>query len=414
MKRRRRCFVTFLLVLAAACGRASETAPTIGSWAGTITTEGNVTTVVNESGSVWGGKARLVEEASIGVESGAPEYMLGRISSVHADGQRIAVLDPQARMVRLYDYAGNFIANVGGPGEGPGELRRPELLTMDGAGAIYVLDVGDHRIHQFAADGGFVTAWSGAEPACCIWKPVPAPEGRLWMPVEVVDRTTRERRSGFQLHGPEGPEGEVSWLPEIPFDPPTYRVDGRDTATPLAPRISWNITPAGGLVAGAGDRYRFETVAADGSKIVVERYWEPTPIDPDEREWWRRLTVAMTSRRIAGWSWDGAEIPRTKPAFSMLVPAMSGDIWVRRDTGTVRLDDCMKDPLAELPGEGRIEPCFRGVFVLDVFGSDGRYLGEVETPPGFGLFHADGETVVAVVTDEAGTLRVKRYRLVAR
>ena len=40
---------------------------TDGTWVGTITTEGNVTTVINEAGSVWGGAATLVEEASIGV-----------------------------------------------------------------------------------------------------------------------------------------------------------------------------------------------------------------------------------------------------------------------------------------------------------------------------------------------------------
>ena len=38
-----------------------------GSWVGTITTEGNVTTVINKSGSVWGGAATLVEEVSIDV-----------------------------------------------------------------------------------------------------------------------------------------------------------------------------------------------------------------------------------------------------------------------------------------------------------------------------------------------------------
>jgi len=45
------------------------------TWVGTITTEGNVTTVVNESGSVWGGTARLVEEASIGLAVGPEEYI---------------------------------------------------------------------------------------------------------------------------------------------------------------------------------------------------------------------------------------------------------------------------------------------------------------------------------------------------
>ena len=59
------------------CVGPIEPAGTDGTWVGTITTEGNLTTVVNESGSVWGGTATLVEEASIGVETGEDPYMLG-------------------------------------------------------------------------------------------------------------------------------------------------------------------------------------------------------------------------------------------------------------------------------------------------------------------------------------------------
>ncbi len=42
-----------------ACGNQESATDTDGTWVGTITTEGNVTTVVNESGSVWGGTARF-------------------------------------------------------------------------------------------------------------------------------------------------------------------------------------------------------------------------------------------------------------------------------------------------------------------------------------------------------------------
>ncbi len=58
-----------VIVAAASCAPAEEAPAPDGTWVGTITTEGNVTTVVNESGSMWGWTARLVEEASIGVES---------------------------------------------------------------------------------------------------------------------------------------------------------------------------------------------------------------------------------------------------------------------------------------------------------------------------------------------------------
>ena len=61
--------VSVVALAALACGPQESATDAGGSWVGTITTEGNVTTVVNESGSVWGGTARLVEEASIGARS---------------------------------------------------------------------------------------------------------------------------------------------------------------------------------------------------------------------------------------------------------------------------------------------------------------------------------------------------------
>ena len=45
----------FAGVSGAGCGSSAPPAATAGEWVGTITTEGNVTTVANESGSVWGG-----------------------------------------------------------------------------------------------------------------------------------------------------------------------------------------------------------------------------------------------------------------------------------------------------------------------------------------------------------------------
>ena len=59
------------LCLLTACAGDSEVPADSPEWRGSITTEGTVTTVRNESGSVWEGVGTLVEEASIGVEAGA-------------------------------------------------------------------------------------------------------------------------------------------------------------------------------------------------------------------------------------------------------------------------------------------------------------------------------------------------------
>jgi hypothetical protein len=90
----------------------------------------------------------------------------------------------------------------------------------------------------------------------------------------------------------------------------------------------------------------------------------------------------------------------------------------------VRVEDCVEDPLADdgawesTPASGR--SCWRNAHIIDVFDAEGRFLGEVETPPGFswsayslyGLArHIDADRVVVAVEDETGVIRVKRYRL---
>jgi len=106
-----------------ACGPPESAPDADGTWIGTITTEGDVTTVVNESGSVWGGPASLVEEASIGVESGPDEYLFGQIGGVWADEDRIYIADYQVPAVRVYDTSGRYLFDIGSRGQGPGEYE---------------------------------------------------------------------------------------------------------------------------------------------------------------------------------------------------------------------------------------------------------------------------------------------------
>ena len=88
------------------CATQEDAAGGEAIWVGTITTDGNLTTVVNESGSVWSGPASLVEEASIGVESGEDPNMFGFVFGVVASDERIYVLDRQVPALRMYDLDG--------------------------------------------------------------------------------------------------------------------------------------------------------------------------------------------------------------------------------------------------------------------------------------------------------------------
>ena len=404
-------------VCTAACGGSAGDEET--SWVGTITTDGNVTTVVNEAGSVWGGTATLIEELSIGVESGAEEYMFGRVGSLYATDELIYVLDAQLPAVRAYDHDGNFVRTYGASGQGPGEYTRPSLVAADSAGRVFVLVDRLGRINVYEPGGAPLAHWPLENPRCCAWPMYALDDGTLWLPMqEWFERDgRRDRFFGVQAIGLDGLLGEMIPIPEIDYERSTFEMrPGSDMVTPFSARLAWNPAPGGRLLVGASDRYRFEVHERDGSKLVVERSWEPVPVPPEHAEWERRRTLAF-HRGVNNpeASWDGSGMPSHKPAYDTLVPALSGETWVARSRASTRLDDCAEDPLQEGHPAGYERPCWQNEQVVDVFGADGRYLGEVELPEGAALFaltfFIDGDRIVAAVEDAAGTITVRRYRL---
>ena len=132
----------------------------------------------------------------------------------------------------------------------------------------------------------------------------------------------------------------------------------------------------------------------------------------------RRYVASLAANGLAeddpDYAWDGAEIPDHKPAYSMLVPALSGETWVVRWGASVPLADCAQDPIDEGYQASAERPCWDNENIVDVFGADGRYLGEVDLPDGVALnaFSVDDRRVVTLVQGADEVARVKRYRLV--
>lgn len=241
------------------------------SWVGTVTSSGDSTTVVNKSGSVWGGTAVLVEEATIGVDTGPDEYMLGDIAAVHADDARIYVVDPRVPAVRTYDHAGTFTGDIGARGEGPGEYTEPVLVAVATDGTTFVYDNGGRRVLRYARDGTALQTLRAPAPpfGCCGWPMLVAPDGHLWIPLvePAYMREAGSTRFGTGVQGSDGPDGSVVWAPDL--DSRTSTLSAGAGNIPFGPDVVWGIASAGSIVAGVSDRDRFEIYAADGSRLVV-------------------------------------------------------------------------------------------------------------------------------------------------
>ena len=311
-----------LLMTVAACSVDGDDSNPDGTWVGTITTEGNVTTVVNESGSVWGGTATLVEEASIGVEAGAEPYLLGMVLDVGVAGDLIYVLDRQVHRVRVYDRSGIHVRDLGREGDGPGEFRSPAALAV--GQRIYVRDSQVGRITLFDKMGELVDTWP-IRPHFSEYPMVATTAGELYVPYE----------DGMTPWGPEGKAGEPIPYWEDQRRPPRVRAIRADGAefgydVPFWPIRVFAMSPSGALFRGFGDAYRFTVQRQDGTELRVERRVAPATLADDEAAWHRAQVSEYVRQADSGWEWEGPEIPAAKPAFGAFVPALSGEVWVQR------------------------------------------------------------------------------------
>jgi len=406
-------FIAFSLT---ACATQDDAPEAESIRVGNISTAGDVTTVVNESGSMWGGNATLVEETSIGVAAGADEYMFGQVASVFADEGHIYVVDSQVPTVRMYTLDGSFVHDLGAKGQGPGEYRWPTIVAAGEDGRVFVVDMGTRRINIYDATGESADTWPFPDYLCCVWPIYPLTGEAVWAPVrQGADLTSA--RLGVQTVGPDGPYGDVTWVPDLDYERVTYDMGtGREGTAPFSAYRTWQPAPNGRLLVGATDSYRFEAHNQDGSRLVVQRFWQPVPLPAEHREWVRRLRVASQRRFVPDFAWDGAEIPDHKPAYRELIGALSGETWVVRWGPSVRLPHCGGDPLDDEFQAAYERPCWDDESVVDVFGADGRFLGGVDLPdgvtPSAATFFVDGRHVVTLVDDANGVARVKRYRVV--
>ncbi len=390
-----------------------------GEWVAETFTDGSVRTVRTISGSVWNGPAHLVEEASIGEADGDEHYLLGDIGSLCAHGGRIFLLDRQIPAVRVYDWNGRWIRNIGREGSGPGELRSPTSVRISQVdGRIFVRDGTQGRLNVYSSAGDPLDTWPIRTGFMTSRQLVVTPEGELysstWAPggEDIVDM-----RSAMVNLTAEGFGPDTLLAPEYDFE--EWRIEIRSenqyisNNVPFSPTTTWAMTPLRTMIGGVSDDYRFDIHHPDGRIIRVEKQWDRMPVDPGERAWHRARATANMRGMQEGWAWNGPEPPHVKPPFDEFMADADGRIWV------IRAGPGILNPDAPAEPEDRTEfwrnPRWRDSYFIDVFDHEGRFLGSLDIPAGFELYpepYFDGDTVIALVTDAADVPRVKRFRLV--
>lgn len=411
-----------LALLLAACTQEPAPAEDDGEWRGTVETDGAVTTVDNAAGSVWDGDGTLRLQASIGVAEGEDPYIFGRIGAVTATEERIIVADEQVPVVRVYDFDGNYLHDLGRAGQGPGEYGLPRGLGTDARHRVFIRDDARYAIHVYELDGTHLETWDTQHHVSSLTPMTVTPDGRAIIYAVRSTDGGSERRAGLRMFGPAGPIGSLKEPPTFEFErvmvSAVTRTAGGGSrrgyrSAPHFPDVHWAFTPSEHMIAGLATDYRFEIRRPDGTRTVVEKYRDPVPVGDRERAELRESLTAWARQIQSDWSWDLPSIPEHKPPFIDILAGRSGEVWVVRPLESQRLPDC-REHVDDL-GIASYERCWRQDLVLDVFEPGGRFLGSVDAPPDWSRHvapHIDGDTFVAAVEDEAGIQYVRRYELV--
>lgn len=384
-------------------------------------TVGDTLVVRTVSGSQWGEDAFLVPEVSIGELEGELEYLFGSIASlgVGADGT-IYVVDRQVPELRAYDANGTFRGILGGPGEGPGELKQPDGgLAVLSDGRVLVRDPGNARIQEFTADGRPGEAWGvvrgGFNTSRPMWKDR---QDNVYISVLLdPEADVREWRTGLAQIHPDGTRGDTLEVPDAAYDPPRIEArvenDGSVSVSmnsvPFSPDEEWVLHPGGYFVHGVSTRYAF-TLNRPQGLLRVERNYDPVPVLPAEKEaaeW--SATRNMRSMK-PDWRWNGPPIPDEKPPYRGFITARDGTIWVQVSQEGFEEDNPDFDPRED----GSRPTRWREPTAFDVFAEDGTYRGRVHAPDGISIYPTpviDGNFVWATTRDDLGVQRVVRFRV---
>jgi hypothetical protein len=381
--------------------------------------------------------ASVVEELSMGVVDGPPEYTFAAIKDI-AIGQNGSMLILEgsifaSRSLRLYDAHGRFIRNVGRRGRGPGEWERPSAVAVMPDGKFLLLDPLNHRITVYSAAGDYTGTWGipyfhvtiggngvmrvDANGIIAIRATVPPPS------TIAAKAIVRVRPGGEVIDTLAEPA-----LPDVRkrVTSTSWRGNARLTtvlSVPYSPRPFWQWSPLGYFVSGVTDRYAIDMRLprrhpGDGDKpptwregepvLSIRATYSPLEISPAERAD-QRASKERTLRNIGGeQSGPLPEIPRFKPFFRDVYVGDDGRIWIMVHTPSERYS-----PPEQRTRSGDVirQIGWREPDTMDVFEPDGTYLGRVQLPNDLYLRAFRGDQIWGFVLGEFDVPIVKRYRV---
>ncbi len=300
----------------------------------------------------------------------------------------VAVADTANNRVQTFSADGQITAAWGIAGRGPGYVTRPGAVAIDSAGTVHVADTVAHRIERLDRDGAYLgqTGYIAAS-------------------------------SGFAA--PNSGAGQFDSPNGVAFAPQTGRIWVADTANHRVQELTaagaW-VATHGGAGSGLGQFQapRAVAVGADGAVLVADTgNARVQRRDPTTGSWSIVAAggpVALSAPAgVAGaadgsvYASDGDRVVRLAGAASSVLPAPAAGA-LKAPGGLARHGSALY--VADT-GTSRVLRHDLGTGAWDVFGTEGRGVGQFVAPTGVAVDPAGESLVVA----DTGNDRLQRFRL---
>ena len=396
-----------LILVLAACGDAGN-----GQWQGTVTDSAGVEIVTNTGTGLWGADEgwTVEQDLRIGQADGEPQYQFGQIAGIDvgSDG-RIYVYDQQASEVRVFGPEGEFVARMGKPGSGPGELGQGAGPLMVGPGdTVLIPDIAQQRVTRFTPAGEPAGSFSVSIADGIPVKWMEAPNGDIVqqsMIMAMPNQPTVEPRNLLLRREPSG--RIIDTLMVMPAGQTMDFSGGRPRMTIFAPEPMWSLGAEGRLIHGNNSVYRLEVMSPDGDlRRVIAKERERKPITEGDQEEFRR--VIQEAWKSAGMPPQGIEMMSQAlnfadfyPAYANLFAGPDGTVWVQG----------VQSPESVKAAGGSFNIQDIGGPDWEVFDEEGRLLGSVQMPPRFMPLLFEDDYIYGVLRDDLDIQYAARMRV---
>lgn len=354
-------FVLIILIIFFACQKQST------KWKGTIEEVDGVSIVNNPKEPIYGEDVfSLEEELSIGEAEGREEYMFSQVRSIAVDEEeRIYVLDYKEAHVKVFDKDGKYLMTIGRPGQGPGELNRPRMISLN-QNELMVHELG-RRLSYFSLEGKFLRNVSTKE----IWAlgSMIDSKGNIVVTEGLMDPE-------FICYKVKKFDADMNMLAEIATSPAP---DARKSINLFMPISYWSIDKDDNIVYGYPKDYELQIYNPEGRLIKkITKEYDPIEVTEEEKkEQLEGISPQMKTRYV---------FSKYHSAFRLFSLDDKGRIFVR---AWERIEG----------GEG---------FYYDVFDSKGKYIAKIPLKVRPRILKKS--KLYTIEEDEEGYQIVKRYK----